>query len=166
MLAWISLAAVIALLLLGIRQQFAVLSPRTWLLNDLAILPQWKFFGQMRIADDPAIFDDLHLIARQAGGEWRELLWWEDRPWHETFWKPEDRWQFFIGQHMANLVESERNNEQAAELTALAYLTVLRFCLDHLTPPDGESVQFAITTTKGRRNRTLALGFVSGWHLA
>lgn len=144
------------LLLLGVARQFSLLGARGELLDQIGLLPQWKFFGQARIGADPTAFDDLHLLARTGGGEWRELLWWDDRPFIETFWKPHDRWQLFIAQQMMALLSAEN-----VDPTGLAYLTLLRFCLDKA---EGEPIQFAIACSGGRGERSLSLRFLSGWH--
>lgn len=155
----IAIAAVSLLLLLGVARQFRPLGPRGELLDQLGLIPQWKFFGQARVAADPAVFDDLHLLVRQSDGEWQELLWWDDRRWIEIFWKPQHRAQLFIGQHMMALIAGG-----TVDPTALSYLTLLRFCLDEADAADGTALQFAIASTGGRGERSLSLRFLSGWH--
>jgi len=168
-LSLLSLAAVVLLLLLGLDRQFGILGPRGQLLDHLAILPQWKFFGQSQIGSDPHCFDDLCLLARISPGEgkagsWQEVLWWEDRPITHTFWNPLLRSRGAVGEAMANLTITESNDEQQVLPTALTYLTVLRQCLDCLPTDDGMAIQFAIAATRGRENRLVSLRFLSAWH--
>jgi hypothetical protein len=168
-LSSLSLAAVVLLLLLGLDRQFRILSPRGQLLDRLVILPQWKFFGQSRISTDPNCFDDLCLLARISPGEgkvcaWQDVLWWEDRPITRTFWNPLLRSRSAVGEAMQHLTITEPHDEQRVLPTSLAYLTVLRHCLDCLPPGDGMVVQFAIATTRGRENRPVFLRFLSAWH--
>lgn len=152
----LALAAVAVLLLLGVARQFRPLDARGELLDQIGLIPQWKFFGQARIGADPAVFDDLHLLVRTDGGEWRELLWWDDRAVIGTVWNSRARSKFFIGQHMMALLSVDD-----ADPTGLSYLTLLRFCLDNAGE---EPIQFAIASTGGRGDRSLALRLLSGWH--
>lgn len=168
-LSLLSLAGVVALLLLGLDRQFRILGPRGQLLDRLAILPQWRFFGQSRIGTDPHCFDDLYLIARISSGEdkvgaWQDVLWWEDRPIADSFWNPLLRSRSAMGEAMLHLTITELDDERRVPPTALSYLTVLRQCLDCLVPDDGMAMQFAIATTRGRENRPIFLRFLSAWH--
>jgi hypothetical protein len=63
---YVLLVTVVLALILTIRAQFVAPGQREALLNDLGPLPQWKFFGQARIATEAAVFDDLHLLAHCA----------------------------------------------------------------------------------------------------
>ena len=169
LLSGLVLAAVAVLLLGTLAWQFTVLGPRGTLLDRLAILPQWKFFGQSRIATDPCCFDDLCLLARLGPeaadpGAWQEVLWWEDRPVHYAWWNPRARSRAAIGTAAQRLAITEPNPEQRAPPTALAYLTVLRHCLDALPPTTDDALQFAIALTRGRDQRTVSLAFLSAWH--
>lgn len=161
------------LLALGLTRQFAV-SGRTGLLLDrLAIAPQWKFYGQSRIASDPSAFDDLHLLARRSTspadpGEWQPLLWPDERRWVDSLWSPHGRSRAAILEPALLLALGEDAPGQRARPTALTYLTVLRHCLDRLPPREGEAIQFAIVQTRGRSDsgpRPLTLRFLSAWHI-
>ena len=161
--------AVAVLLAASLIQQFRVLGPRGALLDGLALVPQWKFFGQSRIGTDPACMDDLHLIARvsrdtQDLGPWLNLLWWEDRPLINAVWNPASRSRDAIGVAMVRLVVAESADQCPASPTALIYLTVLRHCLDLVPLAPGDALQFALVTTRGRAARPATLGFLSGWH--
>jgi hypothetical protein len=168
-LSLLSLVGVVLLLLAGLDRQFRTLGPRGRLLDQLVILPQWKFFGQQRIGTDPHYFDDLCLLARISPdqgevGAWREILWWEDRPISHSFWNPSLRSRTAIAEAMHYLTITEPHDEQRVPPTALAYLTVLRHCLDCLPPDDDMTAQFAIAATRGRENRSVFLRFLSAWH--
>lgn len=161
--------AVVLLLAAGLMQQFRVLGPRGVLLDALALVPQWKFFGQSRIGTDPATFDDLHLIMRvsrdaQGFGPWQNLVWWEDRPFTSTLWNPAARSRDAIAAAMVRLLVAETAGQYPAKPTALIYLTVLRHCIDSVPLAPGDALQFALVTTRGRDARPAALGFLSGWH--
>lgn len=168
-LALAVLVVVSALLIIGLIRQFAV-SSRFWLtLDRLGIVPQWKFFAQARAASDPSRFDDMHLLARfddggDIPGPWSELLWWETRPLLSALWNPHDRSRSAIGECMDLLAITETSPGTAARPTALAYLTVLRHCLDSARGGPDELLQFAIVLTRGRTDRPLALRFLSAWH--
>ena len=162
------------LLALGLARQFTV-SGRTGLLLDrLAIVPQWKFYGQSRIASDPSAFDDLHLLARLSSspvdpGAWQPLLWPEERRWIDALWSPHGRSRAAILEPALLLALGEGTAGQRARPTALTYLTVLRHCLDRLSPDEGEAIQFAILQTRGRNAngpRPTTLRFLSAWHRA
>lgn len=170
-LSWLALACVIGLLAIGLSRQFVVVDQRGALLDRLGIVPQWKFFGQSRIAADPAWFDDACLLARispdpATSGAWGNVLWWEDRPLSHAGWNPALRSRDAVGEAMMLLVQTEPADETRARPTALAYLTVLRSCIEHLPPGDGEALQFAIALTRGRGDRPVALCFLSAWHTA
>ncbi len=155
-------------LLLGVTllRQFAVAGPGWDRLDRLAIVPQWKFFGQGGIATDPNWFDDYHLLARSAAtaepGGWQELLWSDDCASGEWLWNPGRRW------HEALIIELARlaMGGTRPQPTALAYLTVLRLCLDRFPLAEGDALQFAIVATRGRGERQITLRFVSEWHSA
>lgn len=160
------------LLFLGLTRQFAV-SGRTGLLLDrLTIAPQWKFYGQSRIASDPSAFDDLHLLARRStdpanAGEWQPLLWPDERRWIDALWSPHGRSRAATLEPALLLALGENTPGQRARPTALTYLTVLRHCLNHLPPSEGEAIQFAIVQTRGRSDshpRPTKLRFLSAWH--
>lgn len=161
------------LLAVGLARQFAV-SGRTGLLLDrLAIVPQWKFYGQSRIAIDPSTFDDLHLLARRSTspadpGEWQPLHWPDERRWADALWNPQGRSRAAIAEPALLLALGEDTPDQPARPTALTYLTVLRHCLDRLPPDEGEAIQFAIVQTRGRSDsgpRPTTLRFLSAWHI-
>ena len=162
------------LLVLGLTRQFAI-SGRTGLLLDrLTIVPQWKFYGQSRIASDPSAFDDLHLLARRSAsrddpGEWQPLLWPDERRWLDALWSPHGRSRAAVAEPALLLALGEDAPGQRARPTALTYLTILRYCLDCLPASDGEAVQFAIVQTRGRSDssaRPTMLRFLSAWHSA
>lgn len=164
----------VALLLsVGLTRQFAVSGRIGLLLDRLTILPQWKFYGQSRIASDPSAFDDLHLLARRSTsptdpGEWQPLLWPDERRWVDALWSPHGRSRAAIAEPALLLALGEDTPGQRARPTALTYLTVLRQCLDHLPPGNGEATQFAIVQTRGRndyRPRPTTLRFLSAWHI-
>jgi len=168
-LSWGLVGTVGVLLLVGLTRQFTTVGPRGQLLDALAIVPQWKFFGQARIASDPACFDDLCLLARASSdegdpGAWENVLWWEDRRISQAFWNPGLRRKSVIGESMMLLAMSAENGTPRARPTALAYLTVLRYCLDHQILADGAALQFAIASTRGRGDRLVALRVLSEWH--
>jgi hypothetical protein len=164
MFEYLLLGLVALALILTIRAQFVNPGPRAALLNDLALIPQWKFFGQAHIASDTAVFDDLHLLARCATdgeiGEWQELLYWDDRPWWTIIWHPRDRFGFYLGQQMFAL----RYAGDEAEPTSMPYLVLLRYCLDQ--SESDRTLQFALASTAGRGERPVQLHFLSQWHSA
>ncbi len=155
--AELALALVAALLALGLVRQFAVSGPRWLLLDRLALVPQWKFFGQVGIGQDEGWCDDLHLLARRGEGEWQELVWCAERRWIEALWNPHARSRDALAARLALLATASD-----VPPTALAYLTVLKHCLGAL--PGEAPLQFAIAATRGRGDRPLALKFLSGRH--
>lgn len=160
------LIGVVLLLGLSLLRQFAAAGPRWDLLDRLGIVIQWKFFGQAAIATNPSCFDDYHLLARRAAetgpGGWSELLWSDERGPADWLWNPAQR------RHLVFMTELERlaMADTPPQPTALAYLTVLRLCLDRLRLGNGEALQFAIVATRGRGGRAVALRFISKWHCA
>lgn len=167
--ATVILTLVVFLLVIGVRQQFVLLAARGALLDQFAIVPQWKFFGLTSIASDPAVFDDLHLLVRVSpnaarSGEWRELHYWGERRLLQAVWNPSQRSKSQVALHMLRLALAERHIEHRAKPTALSYLTVLRYCLATSEPAAGVAIQFAIVMTRGRGEREVALRFLSAWH--
>lgn len=158
-MAELALALVAGLLGLGLVRQFAVSGPRWLLLDRLALVPQWKFFGQVAIGRDEAWCDDLHLLARRGAGEWRALVWRPERRWAEALWNPHARSRDALAAQLALLATAKD-----VPPTALAYLTVLKHCADAL--PGDAPLQFAVAATRGRGDRPLALRFLSGRHTA
>jgi len=65
------------------------------------------------------------------------VLWWEDRPVRHAFWNPHGRSRAALGSAALLLATTEASTHWKAEPTALAYLTVLRHCLDTLPVRDG-----------------------------
>lgn len=158
-MAELVLALVVVLLAAGGLRQFGRLSQRGLLLDTLGILPQWKFFGQSQVDARPGVFDDYHLLARQDRGAWREVLCWGERSLPGMLWNPGDLARLTLAEQV---IELGRHGRQAT--TSLAYLTVLRHCLDQLG--EGAPVQFAILTTRGRTAAAPQLAYLSAWHTA
>jgi hypothetical protein len=165
----LALAVVCVLLVIGFCQQFRVLSAKGRLLDNLAIVPQWKFFGQSRIGGDITVFDDLHLLVRKsdgvsAPGEWDEILLWTERPASAVLWNPQLKRESAIAVHVLNLLLAERDLARRAEPTAICYLAVLRHCLAQASLSSDQMLQFAVVTTRGRQDRVVALDVLSAWH--
>jgi hypothetical protein len=164
-------ALALVCLLLGwtLLRQFVVSSAAGMMLDHLAIAPQWKFFAQTRLDGNAEFFDDFHLLARiapKAGepNEWVELLYYGERPLWHGLWNPRRYSRSLIVQHAMMLSRAESELEQAAQPSALTYLTVLRFCLDRVALCPGDVIQFAVATTSGRTARDLRIHFLSAWH--
>ncbi len=163
-------AGVAVLLTASTLQQFRQLGPRGQWLDTLALLPQWKFFAQAAVAQDPAWSDDWHLLARIAetgsagqAGAWQPVLWPEDRRWWQAIWNPHERSRAHLLAYAERLSQAD-----AAELvdpTGLAYLTVLRACFRAVALSDGHMLQFAVVATRGREARAVRLRFLSLWHI-
>lgn len=165
----LTLAVVALFLLLSLVRQFEMLGAIGVLLDRLAILPQWKFFGQSYIAKDLSCFDDMCLLARISPdqgdlGPWQNVLWWEDQPIHRGFWNPALRSRSAMCEAMTLLATTEVGEKTSIPPTALAYLTILRHCYNSLIPNDGVALQFAIAKTRGRQGRSVSLKFLSAWH--
>lgn len=169
LVSWAVLGLVSVLLVWTLSRQFAVLGRRGQALDALGIVPQWKFFAQQRIDGDPVVFVDLHLLVRTATGAaapgpWQVLLHWHDRPLRHALWNPRQAGRSMIGEYATQLAKSTTGSTGALPPTALAYLTVLRFCLDRTALDHPAVLQFAVAVTLGRGNRDPQLRFVSGWH--
>ncbi len=163
-LSLVVLAVVVLLLAFGLCFQFFVSNPRWAWLDNLALVPQWKFFGQARIASDPTVFDDVHLLVRSDGeGRWREVDCFPERAWHHAFWNPHLRSESAVLVATAELAEAGIAGKHV-QPSSLAYLTVLRYCLDLSEPGASDALQFAIVTTRGREERQMFLRFLSEWH--
>lgn len=147
------------LLAAGVVRQFGRLSQRGLLLDTLGILPQWKFFGQSRVAAPEGVFDDFHLLARRDAEAWCEVLCWGERSLLSALWNPSDLARLTVAEPV---VELGRHGQQAT--TSLPYLIVLRHCLDRLG--EGSPVQFAVVSTRGRGQDAPRLAFLSAWHVA
>jgi hypothetical protein len=158
-LAELVLALIVGLFAAGVVRQFGQLSQRALLLDSLGILPQWKFFGQSRVAREEGEFDDYHLLARQGTGGWQEVLCFKERTLLSALWNPGDLAKLTLAEPV---VELGRHGQQA--MTSLPYLIVLRHCLDR--QGEGEAVQFAVVTTRGRGEQEPQLAFLSAWHNA
>jgi hypothetical protein len=169
------LGLVTALLIIGLARQFAVSGPFWQKLDSFGIVPQWKFFARRQIAGDLSVFDDLHLLVRLdrsmaiAGnladpGPWQERSWGNDRPLSTAIWNPHDRSRAGIEACMELLARSEQGPGPGAQPTALAYLTMLRHCLELFPSDVDQAIQFAIVQTRGRTGREPRVGFVSAWH--
>lgn len=169
MLSRLVLLFVAMMLLAGVWRQFVLQGPRGALFDSLALLPQWKFFGQSNIDKRDETFDDLHLLIRTGkagnGAElWREILWNDDRHWSEVIWNPHMRSKCTVLNGMDMLCLKRNGEEDVRILSSLAYLTVLRHCLDaHRLDPD-LALQFVVVATRGRGQRPLAVRFLSAWH--
>lgn len=157
-------AAVVVLLALGLVRQFTTLSGR-WILADrLALLPQWKFFGQTRIARDDGVFDDLHLLVRRAEngqpGPWQDLFWRTERGALGWLWNGQARSSAAI---LTRLVALAAGTDDVPP-TNLAYLTLLLYAIERTDLPAGATLQFALASTRGRGTRGPQVRFLSQWH--
>jgi hypothetical protein len=169
LLSRLVLATVTLMLLLGVWRQWVRLGRRGLLLDHLAVLPQWRFFGQSEIAWRKDSFDDYHLLARLgtvggAAGPWQELLWNAERRWLDAVWNGQPRSMMVIQEHAERLCRTPDNGAAPYIQTSLAYLVVLRHCLDACPPKQGTAMQFALVATRGRGERLLEARFISAWH--
>lgn len=157
MAATILLVGVVVLLAAGAARQFGQLGPRGVLLDALAVLPQWKFFAQSAVANDAAVFEDLHLLVRTADDEWRPLLWPGERRWHEALWNPGQYARALLLEAMQALARQSDARE-----TAHAALILARQGLSEVGGP----MQLAIVATRGRGARVPELVWLSPWYRA
>lgn len=169
LLSQITLAAVALMLLLGVWRQFVLIGKRGELLDRLAVLPQWRFFGQSDIASRQDRFDDHHLLARLGtidghAGSWRELIWSGERRWLDAVWNGQPRSKAEILEHTALLCRNAGSEGQSVVPSSLSYLVVLRYCLDKHPPKPDMAMQFTIVTTRGRGERQPEARLISAWH--
>ena len=160
-MAELALALVVMLFAAGVVRQFGQLGQRGVVLDALALLPQWKFFGQREIAGEVGEFDDYHLLARRAHGPWQEVLCWHERGLVSALWDPAGPSRLLLAEQVVRLGSGETES-----MTALPYLIVLRHCLDRLAPSQVEPAQFAVAVTRGRSEQEPTLAFLSAWHSA
>jgi hypothetical protein len=161
---------VAALLAATAAIQLRPLGPRGQLLNALALLPQWRFFSESRLRLRDDAHDDLHLVARdwlggEAPGPWRPVLSPPERRWTQAIWNPSLRPDVMLASFADDLAAHPGEAQSERVTTSLAYLVLLRHCLD-ATPceADAQARQFAIVRTRGRHGRQLSIAFVSLWH--
>jgi hypothetical protein len=166
----VAIAAVAVLLAATAVRQQGRLGPRTRLLDALAIVPQWKFFGDTRLGAREGALDDLHLVARDwMGGDrvgaWLPVLSPGCRRWSHALWNPSLRPELMLLSFADDLAARPDATASGRVTTSLAYLVLLRECLDGAPrSPDARGRQFAIVRTRGRDPRSLAIAFVSAWH--
>jgi hypothetical protein len=164
------LAGVSLLLVASVFQQFRQVGPKGAFLDSLALVPQWKFFGQDVVGGDPAWADDWHVLARvapiggvAAPGPWQQVLAPSVRQWWHFIWNPHDRSNALLLAYAEEL--GREDADISREPTGLAYLALLRACFKAVLPTDDQAVQFALVATRGRHNRTVALHYLSHWHV-
>lgn len=170
-IAWAVLLVVIAMLLMAVWRQFHIIGRRGQIADSLGLLPQWKFFALARVETREDNFDDYHLLARLAddngdAGPWQSVFWSDDRQYFHSLWNPGLHAQAGIQIPMMNVVNSGDLAIAAAYQTSLSYLTLLRHCLDRVTPRDGGALQFAIVTSRARDERPVRARYLSAWHCA
>lgn len=168
--AYAVLSLVIAMLTLSVWRQFNKLGPRGQILDGIGILPQWKFFAQSVMANNDDIFDDFHLLVRLADHrgktwQWEEIFWNAERTWLEMFWNPDLRPRGEIQLRLWQVSSNRFNTHDPRYQTSLAYLTLLRHCLDCVELTPHQAMQFAIAATTGREERPVTVRFVSSWHI-
>lgn len=167
--ARLALLLVIAMLIFAVWRQFNLLGSRGQIADRFAILPQWKFFAQSIIAVREDNFDDRHLLVRLADdkreeGLWQSVFWNDERKWVHILWNPYLRARGEIETCMIDIVNSGDAAQAEGYQTSLSYLTILRHCLDQVPLSDGNSIRFAIVTTRGRGVRPVAVRYLSAWH--
>lgn len=170
LLAKLALAGVTILLFASLVQQFRRVGPRGRWLDALAVVPQWKFFGQDAVGLDPAWADDWHVIARIAplGEAAMPEPWWPVlSPATRTGWH--FAWNPHIRSRAQLLAYAERLGQASMgappDHTGLAYLSLLRACFESVPIREGHALQFAIIATRGRHERPIDLRFLSLWHV-
>lgn len=169
-LARLTLAGVSILLLASLVQQFRQVGPRGRWIDALAVVPQWKFFGQDAVSLNPAWSDDWHVLARIAPlGEatmpepWRPVLSPAERTgWHFA-WNPHNRSRALLLAYAERLGQS--GVDEPSDPTGLGYLSLLRACFEAVPAGEGFVLQFAIVATRGRHERPADLRFLSQWHV-
>ena len=163
-------AAVAALLVATVFRQPGRAGPRGRLLGALAVVPQWKFFGDSRLGVRDDALDDLHLVARDwMGGDlvgpWQPVLSPAERRWTQAVWNPSRRPDSMLLSYADDLAGSPDAAWREGVASSLPYLVLLRQSLDAAPrSPQAKARQFAIVRTRGRGERTLSVAFVSGWH--
>lgn len=134
------------------------------ILSNLAILPQWKFFGP-----NPRLHD-VHIVARDLYdgdrlGPWRPI--WSPRPyhWRHALWNPGRNADSALDSWCDTVRNPFTGEPLAGALQSVGYIAILRHCLtEHPRPVGAESCQFAIVHTHGRGDRSLSLTFLSRFH--
>lgn len=159
----------VALLAVGLARQFAVANAFWLRLDQLGIVPQWKFFAQKALDDDLSGLADFHFLARVNDGSgklgaWQQMLWRGDRTLLSALWNPHDRSHTAIEECMHALALPASAPDHIVPPTALAYLTLLRYSLDSVSLAADQSLQFAIVLSHGRAARSPDLRFLSDWH--
>jgi hypothetical protein len=166
----IAIATVAVLLAATALRQVGQVGPRGRLLDAMAVLPQWKFFGQSHFGVRQDVLDDLHLVARDwtgaAGvGPWRPVFSPPERRWTQAIFGPPRRADGMLLSFADDLAARRDAMTNGRVTTSLAYLVLLRHCLDALPrSADAQARQFAIVRTRGRGQRELSIPFVSHWH--
>jgi len=169
-LARLALAGVAILLLASLVQQFRRAGPSRRWIDALAVVPQWKFFGQDAVSLNPAWSDDWNVVARIAPlGEaavpeaWQSVLSPAERTgWHFA-WNPRNRSRAQLLAYAERLGMS--GLDEPPEPTGLAYLSLLRVCFEAVPIGEGFALQFAVVATRGRGERPVDLRFLSLWHV-
>lgn len=141
-----------------------------FLLDTLAIVPEWRFFAQASTMAAADLACDTHLVVRDrdaAGrvGGWRAALWYGERRLHHALWNPQRRVTIVILTLGETLAEAWSRAPDREVQQSIRYLVLLRRALE--VPRDrGDAVdrQFAIVRTIGRAEREIAIDFVSAWH--
>ena len=133
------------------------------LLSNLAILPQWKFFGP-----NPPLHD-VHIVARdlhEGGrlGPWQRI--WAPRPyhWRHALWNPERTADAAIDSWCDTVRDTFSGEPLASAPDSVGYIAILRYCLTQPRPAGALHRQFAIVHTLGRGDRSLDLTFLSRFH--
>lgn len=152
-------------------RQFAVANTFWLRLDQLGIVPQWKFFAQTALDKDLSGLADFHFLIRVddgsgSAGAWQQVLWRGDRTLMSALWNPHDRSNTAIEECMHVLALPASAPHHIVPPTALAYLTLLRYSLDSVPLAGDHSLQFAIVLSHGRTGRSLDLRFLSDWHTA
>lgn len=170
-LSWGALALVLALLAVGLLRQFAVANAFWLKLDQLGIVPQWKFFAQAALDSDLSGLADFHFLVRVDDGSggpgaWQQMPWRGDRTLLSALWNPHDRSHAAIEECIHVLALPASALDHIVPPTALAYLTLLRYSLDSVSLAADQSLQFAVVLSHGRAGRSLDLRFLSDWHIA
>jgi hypothetical protein len=166
----IALIIVSLLLALTVAAQFRWVRGRSWLLDALALAPQWKFFGQPLMIEGNLALADLHIVVRDcfedgSCNKWCPTLFMNERRWVESLWNAGAMSKGTLLSLASDLATAPAAAREVQVQLSLPYLVLLRHCFSAFPPgPNAVGRQFAVIGTSGREGRTLTVAFVSARH--
>lgn len=165
----VALGLVLFGLTVTVWAQFRPMARGRYLLDLVALIPEWRFYAQRSISSVVDVARDPHLVIRDRDevgrtSGWRSLLWPPDRCLLHALWNPRSRTDEAILSIAEDLGVATSKIPAPMVQQSIGYLVLLRAAMEAPCPVRTGARQFAVVEAIGRNPRDIRIMFLSAWH--